>query len=191
MLTKFKKYLEPVLFIIAQPFLSINPNILTGVSVIFALLFAISLSKHMYALAAISWIGIIFDALDGYVARKTNKVTKFGAFFDSTMDRISDFFYVSAFGFAGLVPWTGVSFAIVTTFLVSYTKARGESLLPGSKIVNGITQRTERLLLLFLCFALFALGFNNVGLVFFVLLIILNGTTVIQRILKAKELLNG
>lgn len=189
MITQFKKHLEPLLHIIAQPVLSINPHILTLVSVIFAFLFAFLLSWNMYLLAAISWIGVIFDALDGYVARKKEKVTKFGAFFDSTMDRISDFFYISAFGFAGFIPWYIVSIALITTFLISYTKARGESLMDGKIISDGWMQRTERLIILFVVFLLYVLDYNNLGLGLFILFIGLNIVTCLQRIYSIKKLL--
>lgn len=152
-------------------------------SLIFAVLFVASLSWHNYTLATVSWIGIIFDAIDGYVARRKGKVTSFGAFFDSTTDRLSDFFFVSAFGFAGFVAWNVVVFALLTTFLISYIKARAESLLPvGSVIQEGLMQRTERLLLLFVIFLLFVFNLPYIALVVYILFIVLNIMTIIQRV---------
>ena len=189
MLTKFKKYLEPFVSIIAQPFLSINPNILTALSALFAGLFVITMMVHVYLLAGLFWIGVVFDAIDGYVARKTNTVTKFGAFFDSTMDRISDFFYLSAFGFAGFISWPVVSIAVLTTFLISYTKARGESLSGEKSVVEGIMQRTERLAFLFVCFLLFVFGLDKLGLMVYVLLICLCIVTFFQRMIAIRRIL--
>lgn len=183
MFTKYKKKIEPLIAIIAQPFLSWNPNILTLLSVLFAGLFVISLSWHNFPLAALSWIGVLFDALDGYVAREKAKVTAFGAFFDSTTDRISDFCYVSAFGFAELVDWRLVAFALLTTFLISYIKARSESLVLAKKaLVRGFMQRSERLAFLFVTFLLFALHMPYIAFLVFILLIVLNVVTVFQRI---------
>lgn len=190
MITKFKKQLEPVIAIIAQPFLSWNPHMLTLLSVIFACAFFVSLVMHNYFFAAIAWVGVIFDALDGYVARKKGKTSQFGAFFDSTMDRISDFFFISAFGFAGLISWPLVMTALLSTFLISYAKARGESLLPKDRqITDGIMQRTERLVVLFVVFLLFVGDLPYFALVLFSLLVGLTLLTFLQRVLLARKLL--
>lgn len=191
MITKFKKQVEPIIAIIAYPFLSWNPHLLTSISVLSSILFAFFLTNHNFLLAGISWIGVVFDALDGYVARKRGKATDFGAFFDSTMDRISDFFYITAFGFAGFIPWSLVSLVFLVSLLISYTKARGESLLPkGVQIKEGVMQRTERLVGLFLVFILFLLKIPTFGIYLFSLLFVLNIITVLQRIVAIKKLLN-
>lgn len=141
-------------------------------------------------MAGISWIGVIFDALDGYVARKRKVATQFGAFFDSTMDRIADFFYVTAFAFAGLISWPMVSVVLLSSFLISYTKARGESLLPKEiHIKEGIMQRTERLVVLFVVYVVCTLGWSQVGVVIFFLLFFLNSITCVQRIFVIKQIL--
>ena len=145
---------------------------------------------HSYLFAGLSWLGIIFDALDGYVARKAGKVSSFGAFFDSTVDRVSDFFYISAFGFAGFISWPLVTFALLTTFLISYVKARGEGLLPKTiNLQEGVMQRTERLGLLVFIFLLFISQFVQFATMLFVLFIVLNFITIMQRFLVIKKLL--
>lgn len=132
-------------------------------------------------------MGVIFDALDGYVARKSGKVTKFGAFFDSTVDRISDFLCISAFGFAGVIPWWLVSLALVTSFLISYTKARGEHVFPDVVITAGIMQRSERLLAVFIIFIAVLVKWSEIVLVLFYIFILLNTITVWQRISIVKK----
>jgi phosphatidylglycerophosphate synthase len=190
MFTKYKKKIEPLIAIIAQPFLSWNPNILTLLSVLFAGIFVISLSWHNFSIAAISWIGVVFDALDGYVARGKAKVTAFGAFFDSTTDRISDFCYISAFGFAELIDWKLVTLALVTTFLISYIKARSESLLVSKRVLDrGFMQRSERLVFVFVTFLLFAFHVPYIALLLFLLFIVLNVVTIFQRIYVAYQCL--
>jgi CDP-diacylglycerol---glycerol-3-phosphate 3-phosphatidyltransferase len=96
----------------------------------------------------------IFDMLDGRVARLTGRVTKFGAFFDSVMDRYSDiivllgiiiFYARDTVEHSTLyVALTGIG--LVGSVLVSYTRARAENLISGCKV--GFLERPERVVLL-------------------------------------------
>lgn len=96
----------------------------------------------------------IFDMLDGRVARQTGRVTKFGAFFDSVMDRYSDIIVLVGITIyyardtrdhsTLYVALTGI--ALVGSVLVSYTRARAESLISGCKV--GFLERPERVVLL-------------------------------------------
>jgi CDP-diacylglycerol--glycerol-3-phosphate 3-phosphatidyltransferase len=104
---------------------------------------------------------VLFDMLDGAVARVTGKISKFGAFLDSTMDRVAD-----AAIFAGLMiglyrggqePLAGVAlFCLVSGVVVSYAKARAEGL--GYTCNVGIAERAERLIV-----ALVAAGLDGLG----------------------------
>lgn len=146
--------------------------------------------SHNYWLATLSWIGVLFDAIDGYVARKAGKVSAFGAFLDSTLDRMADFFIIAAFGFANFIGWWLAAFVILTTFLISYIKARGEGLLPtGIQLQEGLMQRSERLGLLFFMYLLFIFGFNQIGMLVCVILVALNILTILQRIQILKKYL--
>jgi phosphatidylglycerophosphate synthase len=88
------------------------------------------------------------DVFDGEVARATNVADKRGAFLDSTLDRFSEFFAFVGLGYFFAAGWQVV--AVVTalggSLLVSYTRARGESVGVLCKV--GIMQRAERMLLL-------------------------------------------
>jgi phosphatidylglycerophosphate synthase len=88
------------------------------------------------------------DVFDGEVARATNVADARGAFLDSTLDRFSEFFAFVGLGYYFATGWQAV--AIVTalggSLLVSYTRARGESVGVLCKV--GIMQRAERMLLL-------------------------------------------
>ncbi|HET9132130.1 MAG TPA: CDP-alcohol phosphatidyltransferase family protein, partial [Terriglobia bacterium] len=92
-----------------------------------------------------------FDMVDGEVARRTQRVTKFGAFFDSVIDRYSDM--VLLFGLVYLYSkndstfYMGLAvFAIIGSIMTSYTRARAESLIPSCKV--GFLERPERIVLL-------------------------------------------
>ena len=91
-----------------------------------------------------------FDLVDGQVARATNRVTRFGAFFDSVIDRYSD-----ASQFLGLLVFYSrgdrffyvvlTAFVMVSAIMVSYTRARAESLIGSCRV--GFMERPERLVL--------------------------------------------
>src|SRR5260370_3335227 len=100
--------------------------------------------------------------LEGALARVKGTTGSFGAFLDSTLDRVAD-----ASVFAGLAAWfvlgghsklmAGVTlFCLVTGALVSYAKARAESL--GLRADVGLAERTERLLIALVAAGLFGLG---------------------------------
>jgi CDP-diacylglycerol---glycerol-3-phosphate 3-phosphatidyltransferase len=121
----------------------ISPNVLTFVGLVInvgaALLFGFASADNNQALM-FRWAGVviigagIFDMVDGRVARATNQVTDFGAFFDSVIDRYSDValffgllvYYARANRFFYVVL---VAFVMVSSVMVSYTRARAESLI--------------------------------------------------------------
>ena len=132
-----------------------HPNILTLISFFFSVLFFVFVYSHLYLFAVLSSFGFIFDALDGYVARKKNIASPFGAFLDSTLDRVSDFLVISSFGYAGIARWEIVVPALLTAFLVSYARARGQRL--GVDLKMGFFQRPERLLSIILALVFYML----------------------------------
>ena len=90
----------------------------------------------------------IFDMVDGRVARQTNQVSVFGAFFDSVMDRYSDvaiFFGLLVFYARGnRLFYVGlVAFVMTACVMVSYTRARAEALIGTCKV--GFMERPERI----------------------------------------------
>ena len=93
----------------------------------------------------------LFDMVDGRVARRNNKVTVFGSFFDSVIDRYSDvvlFFgvlvYYARINHLRYVVLT--AFVMVTSLMVSYTRARAEALIGQCKV--GFMERPERIVLI-------------------------------------------
>jgi phosphatidylinositol phosphate synthase len=101
--------------------------------------------------AALFLLGSILDVLDGALARAGGKSTPFGAFIDSTTDRIGEAFMLGAIGlvFAREGNETALAFTFAAlaggTFLVSYTRARAEAL--GLKGDVGLAGRAERVVL--------------------------------------------
>jgi len=88
-----------------------------------------------------------FDIVDGAVARVTGRVSKRGAFLDSTLDRVAEVAIFLGILAGGLAPPIFVLTALSLSLLVSYTRAKGDAL--GVKLSGvGIGERSERLLIL-------------------------------------------
>src|SRR6266513_3605117 len=136
----------------------INPNVLTFMGLVVnawaAFFFGYATAQNqqrMFFLAGLIIIGSgFFDLVDGEVARAQNRVTRFGAFFDSVVDRYSDasqffvliVFYARAGRFFYIVL---TAYVIVSAIMVSYSRARAESLIGSCRV--GFMERPERLVL--------------------------------------------
>ena len=88
-----------------------------------------------------------FDVVDGSVARVTKQASKKGAFLDSSFDKISEVVIFAGIAFGGLAPALWCLIALGLSLLVSYTRARAESLGVELKGI-GIGERAERMLIL-------------------------------------------
>lgn len=98
--------------------------------------------------AIVTALGGFFDMTDGVIARHQGRTSTFGAFLDSTLDRVVDMALLFAIAMyyqgAGQPLWAWVAgFALVATVVVSYSKARAESVLPGFS--GGWFERAERI----------------------------------------------
>jgi CDP-diacylglycerol--glycerol-3-phosphate 3-phosphatidyltransferase len=130
----------------------VHPNILTLIGLVINIFAAVLFAKNL-----LFWAGLvvvfagIFDMVDGEVARRTQRVTRFGAFFDSVIDRYSDMVLLLGLvvlyaNFARLF-YVGLAvFALIGSIMTSYTRARAESLIPACKV--GFLERPERIVLL-------------------------------------------
>ncbi len=139
----------------------ISPNTLTFIglliNIVAAIFFGYARGDHavryfFYAGLVIFGAGI-FDMVDGRVARATNQVSVFGAFFDSVIDRYSDValffgllvYYARGNRFFYVVL---VAFVMTASLMVSYTRARAEALIGSCKV--GFMERPERVVLILL-----------------------------------------
>ena len=120
--------------------LGLSPNALTFIGFVFALIAAGFAAIQLWMPAALLVaIGASFDMLDGALARAQNRISRFGAFFDSTLDRAGEATVYVGIALAcvlALPPFAGGAFlatsAMGAAFMVSYTRARAESLGYGS-----------------------------------------------------------
>jgi CDP-diacylglycerol--glycerol-3-phosphate 3-phosphatidyltransferase len=175
--------------IAASVALGIHPNVLTLIGVLINLVAAYALGLDRFVVAGVIMIvGNIFDFIDGKVAHLTNTVSRFGAFWDSTLDRFSDMGL-----FLGLIVLYAnlrrtdyvmiASIAMMFTIMTSYARARAESLIEKCKV--GFMERPERIVL-------FMVGAftNRMAAVLWVILV-LSIVTVADRILYTYLVLNG
>lgn len=174
----------------------INPNTITTVGTLCSLAAGVIFATgHIRTAGWVLGLTAIFDVLDGTVARRTGRSTVFGAFYDSTLDRVADgallgglTIFFARNELHHLVPdWTGTPMVgvlilgMIGTFLTSYTRARAESLGIDAKV--GILQRPERITLLSAPQAFFGLALGGwVLIAICVLLSVTAWVTAIQRI---------
>lgn len=149
---------------------------------------------HVRTAGALILVGGIFDLFDGTVARRTGLASSFGAFYDSTLDRLSEIVvwlgllslyndYRLELGDVGMI--YAVLLAMAGSLMISYTRARAEGL--GIRCTVGLMQRAERVVLIGAAALLFgeAVVLGQRGLVLKVVIIlvaVLSLLTVIQRI---------
>ena len=168
----------------------ISPNVLTFLGLVINIVAAVFFGQanasnvdRMFFYGGLVIFGAgLFDMVDGRVARRTNQVTVFGSYFDSVIDRYSDVVL-----FFGLLVYYGrinrfryvvlVAFVMVTSLMVSYTRARAEALIGQCKV--GFMERPERIVLVLL-----GALFNHWGVMAPVLwvLAVLSTVTVAHRI---------
>lgn len=131
---------------------------------------------------------VFSDLIDGYMARQSERTSVWGAFLDSTLDRMGD-----AAVFAGLVLWYGgggdnrwlaglALYCLVMGAVTSYARARAESL--GMQATGGIAERADRLVLILVATGLAGLfDFEPLIVAALALLAVASTVTVVQRIL--------
>jgi CDP-diacylglycerol--glycerol-3-phosphate 3-phosphatidyltransferase len=131
--------------------LRIHPNVLTLVGVIINIAAAWALARGRFVLAGVVMIvANIFDFIDGKVAHRLHLQSRFGAFWDSTLDRFSDLallvgliYLYSTLGRSDYVLVAALT--LIFSIMTSYTRARAESLVEKCKV--GFMERPERIVL--------------------------------------------
>jgi CDP-diacylglycerol--glycerol-3-phosphate 3-phosphatidyltransferase len=169
----------------------VHPNLLTtlgfGVTMTSALAFH---QHHVRTAGLLILLGGFFDILDGRVARLTKLGSKFGAFYDSTLDRISEIAvflgilslyndYRLELGDVGMIYL--IMLAMAGSLMISYTRARAEALGLDCKV--GLMPRAERVVLIGCASLFFGESWDGLILkIVIVLLAVLTNLTAVQRI---------
>ena len=158
----FRQLLQPLARRLTA--MRVRPDTLTHAGWTLAVVSAVIFGLGRVQIAgAVMLLAGLFDALDGAVARESNRMSDFGAFLDSTMDRLSEsaifvgilFFYASTgHPYGALISGIAMTFSLLT----SYSRARAEGL--GLRCEVGLLERAGRVLILSLCAIA---GFLTVG----------------------------
>jgi CDP-diacylglycerol--glycerol-3-phosphate 3-phosphatidyltransferase len=178
----------------------VRPNTITSASAIIVIGAGAAFGLDQPRLGAV-WLLLsgLLDILDGQVARRGGMASTFGAFFDSTLDRVGEavlyagvamYFQTAEFQ---AMPGLGVLLALAAltgSFLVSYTRARAEGLSVDCKV--GLAQRPERILGLGAPTLFFGAGPHGyLLLVIVALLALLSWVTVVQRVAHVFHVAGG
>ena len=157
-MTKLSGARKAVAYYLAQPILQalaktgITPSAITWFGFILtAGAAALIITQHLFAAGFVVLVAGFFDILDGALARYTNRVTRFGALLDSTLDRLSEAvllvsILVLYIGDQPVAPIILVCAALVGSLMVSYIRARAEAL--GLECEVGFFTRPERVVVL-------------------------------------------
>ena len=172
----------------------VTPNALTALGVLLCAAAALTVPFEYRDQELCYWLGAglfvagsVLDILDGALARAGGKSTPFGAFLDSTTDRVSEGFMLAAIAFVFARNARDV-FVVVTvaavagSFLVSYTRARAEAL--GLRGDVGIGSRAERVVVITAGLVLAPWGVLPWAIV---LLTVTAWVTVVQRVLSVRS----
>lgn len=187
--TGYLRLVEPLIAYLVRR--RVNPNVITTIGTACMITSAVIFASGRISIAGwVLGLTAIFDVLDGNVARRSGRETKFGAFYDSSLDRISDGAVLAGLTvfYAGDTARHSVGMvvvclaAIIGSFLTSYTRARAEGLGIYAKV--GLIQRPERVVLLAAPQAFFGLAFDGWVLkAIITLLAVTSWITVVQRML--------
>ncbi|UYP47972.1 hypothetical protein NEF87_004257 [Candidatus Lokiarchaeum ossiferum] len=203
---RLRKIFAPVVNFMAKGFikLQVTPNIATLLMLFCACMSALSLILWESLLWYGIWIFItgLMDGVDGAIARLTGRKSKFGAFFDSSMDRLSEGIIYSAllvkmdllFDIPEIWSVLLIGMCLLFSFLISYTRARLELIGKREKINFdsniGLMGRSERLFYLFLSSMI--VGFFHIGLLIFIITyFVLILTTAIYRFIKYQQFIES
>ena len=169
--------------------LGLTPNMLTATGLVLNAIAAFFFARGwLFFGGVLVLVANIFDVMDGQFARRTGQVTRFGAFFDSVIDRYSDMFlllglifYYTRMGERLILFFLGL--ALIGSIMTSYTRARAECIIPSCKV--GVFERPERIGLIILGALL-----NRMTTAIF-LLAIFSNFTVVERILHTRKVVRA
>jgi CDP-diacylglycerol--glycerol-3-phosphate 3-phosphatidyltransferase len=193
-----RKSIEHALVAVLRPIIDamvrrrVHPNVLSTIGFLITMTSAFAFhSHHVRTAGLLILLGGSFDLFDGRVARATGLASRFGAFYDSTLDRMSEVAvylgilslyndYRLELGDVGMI--YAIMLAMAGSLMISYTRARAEGLGIDCKV--GLMQRGERVVLIGLASLMFGEDQNGLALrIVIYALAVLTNVTAIHRII--------
>ncbi len=180
-------FLEPIARFISWT--GVSPNVVTFTGFVLMIGVAVVLAwGHLFWGGVLITAVVLFDAIDGILARMTSRTSRFGAFLDSTLDRFSEaviylglFIYLN--GQDQNLELILIYATVVGSLMVSYARARAEGI--GVQLKDGLFTRFERVFLLVV-----GLLFNQLTIVLW-LLAIFSNLTAVQRMYLVWRITGG
>ena len=187
-----KVVLEPIAGVFRA--LHVTPNVITLLGFLLNVVAA-----YLIIIDQVTWGGVVFliaagaDAIDGTLARQIGIRNKFGAFWDSTLDRLSESIIIMAIAYGYAVNGDAMAvmiafLALIASFLVSYTRARGEGI--GINVKVGVGTRVERFIIMAVALIFNGL-YEHMLLIGLGLIVVLAGITVLQRMWVVYKVTHG
>ncbi|MDF0753118.1 CDP-alcohol phosphatidyltransferase family protein [Gardnerella greenwoodii] len=205
--SSFKRVIAPVAKLFVRLGVSANAVTIVGTLAVVVISFVTAFTGQLFAGAILLTIFVLADGLDGSVAALTTGGTKFGAFLDSTLDRIADWsLFMAVFiclwrannksvcmwipsVIGMLLKYAGLftcMIALMAAFVTSYTRARGQSISVDPK--SGLITRADRVAIILVAIGLSGITNQLFWLSCAMILLSIGGiVTVIQRILEVKQ----
>jgi len=196
---RLRRIFRPFIKLLAKGLskIGVNPNLATIIMLCFSIFsfFALVFFFNLFFFSIFVFLVGIFDGVDGAIARIKNRTTTFGGFFDSVMDRTSEFviFFALLIYCWNSILW-GLDMKIIifisflSSIMISYLRARAETFYKGDFDI-GLMARSERLFYLFVTMLIANFyGFVNEFLFLFMILVI---ATAYFRYFKIKKLIRN
>jgi archaetidylinositol phosphate synthase len=152
-----REKVDPFFMAIAKRFSKVDPNVLTWLSLVFAFIAGLFFyfsskefeSVNFFLCAAVIFVSLngLFDAIDGKVAKLTNKVSKKGDFLDHALDRYADVFMVGGLALSSWCDTRIGLLAIVGMLLTSYMGTQSQA-VGYQREYSGLLGRADRLVIL-------------------------------------------
>ncbi len=183
MLTRLRESVRPLAEALGRNLskLGVSPNALTVAGLVFSVLTPVAaILLNPWSSLALMFLSATFDFLDGAVAKATGNISKKGAFLDSFSDRVADAAYILTLKLLG-VDWVPAFLFVITAFLISYARARGEAL--GLKMEGvGLMERGDRIVAIGTALILLCMGYVKVATIVVWVSIALCIITIIHRV---------
>lgn len=175
----YRRFSTPIARYLAR--FDVDPNVITILTLIIGLLAAFSIIINRYLGILLILVTMIFDCVDGDLARIKDEVSEFGAYLDSISDRVVDAAIIIALITPIPQKWFIGALALFSTAMVSYSRTKAEA--EGAECKVGIATRDFRLLIVLIGLVIGELYYLLIALT------ILCVITVIQRIVHSLRLL--
>ena len=183
MLTRLRESVRPLAEALGRSLskIGISPNALTVAGLVFSVLTPLAaILFNPWSSLALMILSATFDFLDGAVAKATGSISKKGAFLDSFSDRVADAAYILTLKLLG-IDWVPAFLFVITAFLISYARARGEAL--GLRMEGvGLMERGDRIIAIGAALILLCIGYVRIATIIIWASIALCIITIIHRV---------